>query len=104
MKDKDHHRGSNPFDELQLGMIRQFSLEYMHLVCSGVMKRLIMLWVSGPETVRIGPRVLERVSQNIKKCSFYQENLQESKKVLWNTEDGKQLNLDYFFYMLVPLF
>ena len=71
IKDEDHHRGSNPFDGLQLGMISQFPLDYTHLVCLGVMKRLIMLWVSGPKTVRIGPRVLERVSQNIKKCSFF---------------------------------
>lgn len=38
-----HHIGENPFSPLNLGMVSCFPLDYMHLVCLGVTRRLISL-------------------------------------------------------------
>ena len=53
-QDEEHHIGVNPFEGLNLGMVSQFPIDYMHLVCLGVMRRLLNLLISGPLSVRIG--------------------------------------------------
>lgn len=42
--DEDHHLGPSPLSQTSIGMVSQFPLDYMHLVCLGVMKRLLLLW------------------------------------------------------------
>ena len=54
MTDKKHHRGKSPFVELSLGMVSTFPIDYMHLVCLGVMRKLVSLWLAGPLKTRIG--------------------------------------------------
>ena len=44
----DHHVGSSPLEHLGCGMVTEFPLEYMHLVCLGVMRRLLFQWIHGP--------------------------------------------------------
>ena len=62
MSDEDHHRGPNPFCELSIGILSQSPIDYMHLLCLGVMKRLILLWISGPLKVRIEGKVQQNIS------------------------------------------
>ena len=57
-----HHIGVNPFEGLNLGMVSQFSIDYMHLVCLGVMRRLLNLLISGPLSVRSGRRKQMKIS------------------------------------------
>nr|XP_047125729.1 uncharacterized protein LOC124807648 [Hydra vulgaris] len=47
--DKKHHIDNtiSPFLELSFGMVSSFPLDYMHLVCLGVVKRMINQWVHG---------------------------------------------------------
>ncbi|XP_012531676.2 uncharacterized protein LOC105834031 [Monomorium pharaonis] len=35
----DHHTATSIFEEIKLGMVSQFPLDYMHLVCLGVIKK-----------------------------------------------------------------
>ncbi|CAM4487369.1 unnamed protein product [Leuciscus chuanchicus] len=52
--DSDHHRGISPLEETSLDMVSGFPLDYMHLVCLGVMRRLLHLWLKlGPLTCRL---------------------------------------------------
>lgn len=43
-----HQTGFSPLTTLSMGMVSQFPLDYMHLVCLGVMKRLLWLWTRAP--------------------------------------------------------
>ena len=42
-RNKNHHRGQSPLEKLNLDMVRSFPLDYMHLVCLGVVKRFLSL-------------------------------------------------------------
>ena len=61
MLDEEHHRGPNPFHGLSLGMVTQFPIDYMHLVCLGVVKRLLTLWKSGPYSTRLSAKDLTSI-------------------------------------------
>ena len=67
MSDEEHHVGSSPLKDLSLGMVTQFPLDFMHLVCLGVMKRLIWLWMKGPvaNLTRIGTHSIETISSRL---------------------------------------
>lgn len=48
--DEDHHKGTSPLAMLPLGMVSCVPFEYMHLVCLGVMKKMLSAWVYGQYT------------------------------------------------------
>lgn len=52
--DDYHHLGVSPLSRTSIGMVTQIPLDYMHLVCLGVMKRLLLLWIKGPLRCRLG--------------------------------------------------
>ena len=43
MTDEEHHQCASPLQGTGIGMVSQFPLDYMHLVCLGVMRRLLLL-------------------------------------------------------------
>ncbi|XP_026675428.1 uncharacterized protein LOC113465227, partial [Ceratina calcarata] len=46
--DEDHHKeGGSPLASLSFGMVSQVPFEYMHLVCLGVVKKLLSAWICG---------------------------------------------------------
>lgn len=50
MLDSEHHTAVSPLsnDCIGIGMVTNFALDYMHLICLGVVRRLIWLWLCGP--------------------------------------------------------
>lgn len=46
-------------------IVKGFSLDYMHLVCLGVVKKLIMLWMKGPLNVRLPSWKINQLSELI---------------------------------------
>ncbi|KAJ8044055.1 hypothetical protein HOLleu_11408 [Holothuria leucospilota] len=65
MIDEAHHLGPTPLNDLNIGMVSAFPLDYMHLACLGVMRRLIRFWVKGPLKTRLGPRVVQEISRTL---------------------------------------
>ena len=67
MIDDDHHTQSCPLKPLPLGYVTQFGLDYMHLACLGVMRRLIRYWKGpdGPLEVRLGRRMVCDLSSRL---------------------------------------
>ena len=72
-EDEAHHLGPSPLRSMTLGMVTQFSLDYMHLVCLGVMKRVLMLWIRGPivNSCRTGANAVERISDSLIEMNNY---------------------------------
>lgn len=49
MVEESHHsEGPHPFHGSSVGMVSQFPLDYMHLVCVGVVRRMLHIWLRGP--------------------------------------------------------
>lgn len=63
--DEDHHLNISPLSRTSIGMVSQIPLDYMHLVCLGVMKRLLLLWIKGPFQCRLGSRDVLQISTNL---------------------------------------
>jgi hypothetical protein len=62
--DEEHHQGVSPLTQINAGLVSQVPLDYMHLVCLGIQKRLIKLWRSCPKKLsRIHPREFDRMSE-----------------------------------------
>jgi len=45
MMNYEHHNGQSPLTKLSVDMITAFPLDYMHLICLGVMRKLLYLWI-----------------------------------------------------------
>ncbi|KAL6421440.1 hypothetical protein ACFW04_013895 [Cataglyphis niger] len=41
----EHHIGRSIFERANLGMVNQFPLDYMHLVCLGIIKKLLQTFI-----------------------------------------------------------
>lgn len=64
-QDEDHHMGASPLLDLEIGLVSTFTIDYMHAVCLGVMKRLLTSWVSGNLKVRLGGLLTETISKHM---------------------------------------
>lgn len=60
---EEHHVGSTILESLNVGMVTRFPLDYMHLVCLGVMKRLLVFWLKGKCNIRLKNPVIEELNQ-----------------------------------------
>ncbi|XP_065658568.1 uncharacterized protein LOC136083091 [Hydra vulgaris] len=58
MSDCSHHIMESPLNRTSIGLITQVPHGYMHLVCLGVMKKLIYAWIQRPLNTRLGPCVI----------------------------------------------
>ena len=67
MLNLEHHLQPSQLRQLPIGMVSQFPLDYMHLVCLGVLKRFIWLWMKGPlnNNCRIGIQVVRQISDSL---------------------------------------
>ena len=65
MSREGHHRGESILKNLDIGMVTQFPLDFMHLICLGIMKKMINLWLSGPLNVRLGSNLANNISDFI---------------------------------------
>lgn len=49
----------------KFGPITDVPLDYMHLVCLGVVKKLILLWLTGPLSVRLSNNMINKISKRL---------------------------------------
>ncbi|XP_067229733.1 uncharacterized protein [Chanodichthys erythropterus] len=65
--DEEHHIQHSPLTEVGIDMVTCFPYDYMHLVCLGVMRRLLDLWISttGPLYCRISSSQASIVSDRL---------------------------------------
>ncbi|KAG1713953.1 hypothetical protein GQR58_002021 [Nymphon striatum] len=53
---------TNPFPGITVGFISQFPVDYMHLVCLGVVRRLLNIWLKGKLKTRLTNRLVDQLS------------------------------------------
>lgn len=64
--DEDFHTGETILSTIPgLDFIRCFPLDYMHLVCLGVVRSLIYLWNFGPVPIILPAPVINNISENL---------------------------------------
>lgn len=71
MKDEEHHISSTISCILlipDIDIISLFSMDYMHLVCLGAMRKLINLWIKGPLNIRLPSWKIKLISTSL--CSL----------------------------------
>lgn len=65
MQNDEHHNGTTPFLELPIDMIDNFPIDYMHQVCLGVQRKLLLTWMRGKLSVRIPSSDIMRISERL---------------------------------------
>ena len=64
--DEDYHKGTSGLLKVpNIGLVSNVPLDYMHLICLGVMKKLLLLWIKGPLNVRIGGQAKNLISEHL---------------------------------------
>lgn len=63
----NHHHGSSPLSRITppINMIFIFILDFMHLFCIGIMKKLIEYWLHGNNNVRLDVRARQELSRRL---------------------------------------
>uniref|UniRef100_W5MYB2 Transposase domain-containing protein n=1 Tax=Lepisosteus oculatus TaxID=7918 RepID=W5MYB2_LEPOC len=62
---KEHQQRLSPLAAAGIGCISQFSLDYMHLACLGVGKRILIFLKQGPPKCRLSVRQRKEISDNL---------------------------------------
>ena len=71
MTAKEHHICQSPSADTSLGSISQVPADYMPLVCLGVKRKLLYIWLKGSLKTRLGQMIIAQLSNkllNLKVC------------------------------------
>jgi len=66
--DKNHHLGISPFTQIEFPLVSGVPLDYMHLVCLGVTRKILRAWVKGPIPYKLSNSNIFEISKVL--CSF----------------------------------
>ena len=69
--DENHHNGISPFLALDIDMVDQFPFDYMHSVCLGAMRKMILAWMSGSYAVRLSSQSTTVISNRLSSLANY---------------------------------
>ena len=61
----EYHSGQTPFCDLPIDMVKKFQIDYMHQVCLGVQKRLLLSWIRGKKEVRMSAGHAKEIGERL---------------------------------------
>lgn len=61
----NHQKDLSPLIQLGIDCVNQFPLDYMHLVCLGVVKRILMFIMKGPNICRLSQNLIRQISTRL---------------------------------------
>lgn len=108
MLDENYHRGPSILSETNIGLVSNFPLDYMHLVCLGVTKKLLEFWTKGKQGVRLFKEDIESINnilESYRKCTVKEfSRLPRSLKELerWKATEFRQFLVYYGPSLLKP--
>lgn len=62
---EDHHNFTSPVEELPINMIEHFPHDYLHCVCLGVVKKLLLMWTSGDTRSLLCSNDVKAINQHL---------------------------------------
>lgn len=65
-----HHNGTSPLINLELGLVSQIPLDYLHLCCLGIMKKLLLSWIEGPGHFKLRRKSINLISERLLNISI----------------------------------
>lgn len=61
-----HHSGTSVIERIPgIDMVSHVPLEYMHLICLGVMKKLLMMWTFGKPHIKLKSEVISKITRKL---------------------------------------
>ena len=69
--DENHHRGHSKLSTLSLGMVTQFVLDYIYVVCLGVTRKMHKFWIKGDLKYRLSSPKISTISEKLLGMSQY---------------------------------
>nr|CAI5866941.1 unnamed protein product [Callosobruchus analis] len=99
----EHHRGPTILETLDIDIIKQVPLDYMHLVLLGVTKRILTLWLKGGKNIRFSNPQIEKFEKLHLDCVKYLPNdfARKPRIVLKSVISGKVYN--HFLSLVVSI-
>ncbi|XP_052257857.1 uncharacterized protein LOC127862672 isoform X3 [Dreissena polymorpha] len=64
-RDTGHQMGETPLVTYGINCVKSFALDYMHMVCLGVVKRILGFLKQGPTNCRLSAQQLTQISTNL---------------------------------------
>lgn len=99
---KDHQLEITPLINAGVSCITSFPLEYMHLICLGVVKRILMFLKSGPRKCKLSHNQLELLSDKLASLKMPREFARQPRSISFIFIDGKLQRLDNCYYIQDP--
>ncbi len=101
MTHEEHHHGPSALSVLPIGLVTDFVYDYMHLVCLGVVRRLLNYWLKGPPRnyVRLSASSVDRISgrlcnlARLVPCEFARRPRSLTELDRWKATELRQLLL-----------
>ncbi len=102
--DPCHHNGVSPLTEIGVGMVSDVVLDYMHLVCLGVTRKLLQCWYKGPLPYKLSQNSLGIISRRLiflKK--FFPVEFNRKPRTLYELNNWKATEFRSFLLYSGPL-
>jgi hypothetical protein len=104
MLDSEHHREKSTLSKLNVGLVTHVCLDYMHLVCLGIMRRLILLWMRGPLSCRLSANIVGQISEHlIEMRSFIPSEFARKPRTLYDVDRWKATEFRQFMLYTGPV-
>lgn len=62
---EEHHIAVSPFESLPIDMVKQFPLDFLHVVLLGVMKSLLMSWLDNRRRPKFSSQAVQKLSDSL---------------------------------------